>query len=216
MLLRDPVRHWREGYSAMSLATSWQGVDGFPLGVQRLFESAAVPSITDAEMLLGIPEHPTELPGRGRPSYNDILVLAKCSSGLICMTVEGKVRETFGELVDDWLHQNQHEDNRQTRLSGLCELLDLDVSKSFELRYQLLHRTAAALIEAERFSAGTAVMLVHSFSPEQEGLDDYVEFGRAMGGTVHPDRLSDMGMRSGRRLLLGWLTDRVERPSPQT
>ena len=215
MLLRDPVLHWREGYSAMSLATSWQGQDGFPVRVQQLFESSAIPSVSKAEMLLGIPEHPTELPGRGRPSYNDILVLARSTGGLICMTVEGKVRETFGGLVDEWLHRDQYKDNRRTRLSGLCELLEIDISDSLELRYQLLHRTAAALIEAERFSAETAAMLVHSFSPDQEGLDDYVEFGRVMGGVVGSDRLVDMGMRSGRRLLLGWLTDPIERPMPE-
>ena len=170
-LLRDPVKHWRQGYSAKSLADHWQDENGFPADVRQLFRSASFPGVHDAEMLLGIPEHPTNLPGGGYPSCTDLFVLAKCSDGLITMTVEGKVRETFGEVIDTWLHQDKHEANRRTRLNGLCKWLEIDVKDVMELRYQLLHRTAAALIEAERFSASTAVMLVHSFSPECEGFD---------------------------------------------
>jgi hypothetical protein len=33
------------------------------------------------------------------------------------------------------------------------------------IRYQLLHRAASVVIEAERFNASYAVLPVHSFSP---------------------------------------------------
>ena len=208
-LLRDPGKHWRQGFSAKSLADSWQGEDGFPADVRQLFKSASVPGVHDAEMLLGIPEHPTNLPGGGYPSCTDLFVLAKCSDGLITMTVEGKVRETFGEVIDKWLHRDENDANRRVRLEGLCGILELEVDDVLGLRYQLLHRTAAALIEAERFSASTAVILVHSFSPEREWFDDYAAFGKAMGVSIEPGQLVDVGMRSGRRLLLGWLTSPV-------
>ena len=132
-------------------------------------------------MMLGIPEHPTELPGCGYPSYTDLFVLAKCSDGLIIMAVEGKVRETFGEIVEQWLHKDEYEANRLKRLRGLCDILELEVDDVMDLRYQLLHRTAAALIEAERFSASIAIMLVHSFSPEQEGLGEPTGIRRGNG-----------------------------------
>ena len=212
-LLRDPVKHWRQGFSAKSLADSWQGEDGFSADVRQLFKSASVPGVHDAEMLLGIPEHPTNLPGGGYPSYTDLFVLAKCSDGLITMAVEGKVRETFGEVIDKWLHRDENDANRRVRLEGLCGILDLEVADVLGLRYQLLHRTAAALIEADRFSASTAVMLVHSFSPEQEGLGDTVAFGTAMGVSVESGQLVDVGMRSGHRLPLGWLTSPVREDS---
>ena len=215
MLLRDPVKHWRHGYSAKSLADTWQNEDGFPADVRQLFESASVTGVRDAEMMLGIPEHPTELPGGGYPSYTDLFVLAKCSDGLIIMAVEGKVRETFGEIVEQWLHKDEYEANRLKRLRGLCDILELEVDDVMDLRYQLLHRTAAALIEAERFSASVAIMLVHSFSPEQEGLGDYVAFGEAMDVSVETGRLVDVRMRSGRRLLLGWLTSPVREDSDE-
>ena len=41
------------------------------------------------------------------------------------------------------------------------------------IRYQLLHRAASAMVEARRFNAAHAMMLVHSFSPSDEWFDDY-------------------------------------------
>ena len=88
-LIRDPVKQWRHGYSAKSLADHWQDEKGFPADVQQMFTSASVPGITDAEMLLGIPESGTKLPGGGYDSQTDLFVLAKSGDGLITITVEG-------------------------------------------------------------------------------------------------------------------------------
>ena len=213
MLLRDPVKHWRHGYSAKSLADHWQGERGFPADVQQMFASASVQGITDAEMLLGIPEAGTKLPGGGYDSQTDLFVLAKCSEGLITMTVEGKVNEPFDEIVDKWLHGNEHEANRLVRLEGLCGILGIHVGDALGLRYQLLHRTVSALIEAKNFSASTAVMLVHSFSTESKWFEDYEAFGTAMGVSVESGQLTNAGTRSGQRLLLGWLTSPVKEDS---
>ncbi len=49
-----------------------------------------------------------------------------------------------------------------------------------EVRYQLLHRTAAAVIEAERFKTDAAAMIVHSFSATGAGFDDYDRFVELM------------------------------------
>ena len=210
MLLRDPVKQWRQGYSAKSLADHWQNERGFPEDVQELFESSDVEGVRDAEMLFGMPEAETKLPGGGFPSYTDLFVLGKCSDGLITVAVEGKVNESFDELVDDWLHKNERNENRQRRLEGLCGILGMEASDALELRYQLLHRTASALIEAERYSATTAVMLVHSFSSEKMWFDDYEAFGKALGASLESGGLIDVGIKSGRRLLLGWLTSSVK------
>jgi excisionase family DNA binding protein len=175
-----------------------------------------VVGINDAEMLLGIPEHTTDLPGHGRPSFTDLFVLANSRDGLITIAVEGKVSEPFGEVVDTWLHRDANIANRQARLDGLCKILQLNVSDALDLRYQLLHRTASALIEAERFSASTAVMLVHSFSSDSEWLDDYIKFAKALGVTADSSEIVDAGMRSGKRLLLGWLTSPVGSDSAPT
>jgi hypothetical protein len=41
------------------------------------------------------------------------------------------------------------------RLAFLCELLQLDEADILHSHYQLLHRTAAAILEAQRFAART-------------------------------------------------------------
>lgn len=73
------------------------------------------------------------------------------------------------------------------------------------MRYQLLHRTASAIIEAHRFNAAHAVMLVHSFSQTGEWFGDYAEFVCLMGGDAAEGRMVSVGSRSGVSLYLAWV-----------
>ncbi len=98
--LADPVKQWRTGYSARTLAYSWQEADGFPAEVRKVVAAAA--PFADIEMLLGIPEHQVPLPGGSRPSQNDLWVLARCGAGLVSIAVEGKVAEPFGPTLEEW------------------------------------------------------------------------------------------------------------------
>ena len=50
-------------------------------------------------------------------------------------------------------------------------------------------------------------MLVHSLSPAHQSFDDYETFDIVMGVSVESGQLTDVGMRSGRLLLLVWLSD---------
>lgn len=77
------------------------------------------------------------------------------------------------------------------RLNYLCRMLDLDEPATHDLWYQLLHRTVSALIEAERFNAPHALMLVHSFSQTHERFEDYRAFVERMGvsGAVEPNQI---------------------------
>jgi hypothetical protein len=86
------------------------------------------------------------------------------------MAVEGKFSEPFGPTVDEWL-RNALEGKRE-RLRFLEEQLGLDTAVSPGIRYQLLHRGGSAVIEAKRFNATNALMLVHSFSPANDWFDD--------------------------------------------
>ena len=97
------------------------------------------------------------------------------------------------------------------------------------IRYQLLHRTASALIEAERFCAGHALMLVHSFSQTHEWFEDYARFLRLLkngvraealtpdggsgaltpdggSGALTPGNIHHAGRRGDVELYLGWVT----------
>jgi hypothetical protein len=69
--------------------------------------------------------------------------------GLISITVEGKVSESFDVTIDRWMIRDSRS-GKPERLRFLLNELRLDESQINPIRYQLLHRTASAVIEAKR------------------------------------------------------------------
>ena len=88
--------------------------------------------------------------------------------------MEGKVSETFGPTIEEWLAD--YGKGKEKRLKYLCGLLEVNESMVTRIRYQLLHRTASAIIEAREFNAKNALVLVHSFSSDNQGFQDYRDF----------------------------------------
>jgi hypothetical protein len=203
--LAEPEKQWRVGFSAHALAHAWEGTPGLSNRVRQVLDDSGVDALTGLEVALGVPEYQTSLPGGVRPSQTDLFVLARNQEGLVAIAVEGKVEESFGPLVLEWLIDASP--GKKLRLAYLCDLLGLDADSISHLRYQLLHRTASALIEAERFHASTALMIVHSFSPAASWLSDYAAFGEALGVEVGRDSVTLVGTRHGRTLALGWVSD---------
>lgn len=193
------MKHWRRGYSARTLAYSWHEANGFPAEVQAVLAA----QFTDIELLLALPEHKVPLPGGSRPSQNDIWVLARSVGKLISIAVEGKVSEPFGPTVQEWRIDSST--GKTERLAYLCGQLGLQLSVPDTLRYQLLHRAASAVIEATRFGADHAVMLVHSFSQSSEWFQDYAAFVSLLGGIASEDAIASVGTRSGVSLHLAWV-----------
>ena len=155
------------------------------------------------EMLVGFPEYKVPPPGGRRASQNDIFILAKGNGELVSIMVEGKASEPFGNTVAKWKIQSGR--GRETRLGYLCELLGLDIAKIDHIRYQLLHRTVSALIEAQRLNAPNALMLVHSFSREKEWFEDYQQFLALFGVVGKVDSLVFAKNVSGVKLYFGWV-----------
>lgn len=200
-LLADPEKHWREGYSAHALATSWEAARGFPHEIATLLGTA--PALAGIQPLLAIPEHKVPLPGGSRASQTDLWVLARTDADLVSIAVEGKVRESFGPTLGEWMAEESA--GKTARWSALCELLGLASNCDRSLRYQLVHRTASALIEAKRFHARKAALVVHSFSRQQDGFADFQAFARQLGGgAVKSGRLEPLGERGGIELFVGW------------
>jgi sugar phosphate isomerase/epimerase len=128
---------------------------------------------------------------------------------LAIMAVEGKVDESFGPLVSEWLREAAPASKKPARLKRLAQTLGIDVSGCETLRYQLLHRTASALYEAHRYNAEVAVMMVHSFDPSDPGFEDFARFSVAMGmAEAAATRLIGPTNREGVDLYLGWAADR--------
>lgn len=203
-LLAQPDKHWRSGYSAKTLAYSWQQSNDFPAEVKKVFKNSGIDLFQDIQMLLAFPEYKVSLkPHRSRPSQNDIFILAKGNDQLISMTIEGKVNEPFGELISEWkLNDNG---GKVERLEFLSDVLQLDEDKLDHIRYQLLHRTASAAIEAKRFNAQNALMLVHSFSQSDEWFDDYCQFLALFEVKGKLDSLVFAKTLDGIDLYFGWV-----------
>ena len=214
--LAEPEKQWRTGYSAKALAHCWEGPDGFPPSVQALFDGSRFEELRGLEMLLGIPEHRVPLPGGRRPSQTDLFVLGRATDGLAAIAVEGKVAEPFGPLIREWLAPTPSpvegepdipaSEGKRQRLAFLSSNLGLAVDDVADARYQLLHRTVSALIEARRFAARHAVMLVHSFRARDDSYADYERFASMLDGDATKDELVAARVPGDVRLYLGWAT----------
>jgi hypothetical protein len=198
-LLADPDRHWRTGYSARTLAHCWQEADDFPPSVRQALESSG--AFAGLELLLAIPEVKTPLPGGSRPTQTDLLALARCDAGLISVAVEGKAAEPFGPTLGEWQTDGE---GRQVRLAFLLETLGLRGPLDPSIRYQLLHRTAAAVLEAQRFLAPHAVMLVQAFGLAEQSFADFAAFSALFEAQASVGQVVTVGQRGGVSLYLGW------------
>jgi hypothetical protein len=205
-LLADPEKQWRTGFSARALAYAWESANGFPPEIQALFARSSNPAFHGVELLLAIPEHKVLLPPYGRhPSQNDLFALARDHDGhLIALTVEGKVSESFDKTLAQW--NIEKSPGKEKRLTFIKETLALAQELPPAMRYQLLHRTASAVVEAKRFNARTAIMLVHSFNQSDLWLDDYQVFLTMFGiPEASVGNLYFLTETLGIRLWSGWV-----------
>jgi len=199
--LAEPEKQWKTGFSARSMAYCWQEANGIPHDVMTVLSQMT--DFKDLETLLVIPEHQVPLPGGTRPSQNDCWVLARTKKDLVSIAIEGKVSEPFGPSIGEW--SQDASDGKKQRLSYLCSQLGLDDNLPENIRYQLLHRTASAVIEAKRFNARFAVMAVHSFSQSAEWLDDFKDFSSLFGVVAGINSIVSVGQRNDIDLYLAWV-----------
>lgn len=199
--LAEPEKQWRQGFSARSLAYCWQQADGFPPEIRAVLSVSS--SLANAELLFAVPEHQVPLPGGSRPSQNDLWALARSGNQLVSIAVEGKVSEPFGPSMQEWLANASR--GKIERLDYLCDLLGLTIPLPNGIRYQLLHRAASAVIEAKRFTAAHAVMLVHSFSQSDAWFEDYAAFVALFGSTAKINTLVPVGACNGISMNFAWV-----------
>ncbi|MER8832878.1 hypothetical protein [Mesorhizobium sp. M0909] len=203
-LLADPAKHWREGYSAMCLAKCWENAIGLPPEIARLLTSVG-PS---AELLVALPEHKVPLPGSNRgDSQNDLFALARAGDHTVAVTIEGKVDEPFDQPLGLWLANASN--GKRKRLAFICDLLGLTQPLPERIRYQLLHRTASAVIEARRFKTDAAAMIVHSFSSTRRWFEDYAAFVALFAATAEPDQLVCVRPEGAPPLYVGWASGEI-------
>ena len=207
-LLADPIKQWKTGRSAKALAYCWEEAPGFPPEIQELFDKSQLICFKDIEPLLTIPEHKVPLPGGNTQSQSDAFVLARSATKLISISIEGKVSESFGPTLGEWYKEPSK--GKIERLDYLKKMLGLLGEIDPAIRYQLLHRTASAVIEAKQYHATKAVMIVHSFSQSSEWLGDYQAFVQLYGKDARVGELVHVTQVDDIDLYVGWSKGGVE------
>jgi len=199
--LAEPEKQWKSGYSAPSLAYCWQEAGGMPPEIISVL--GQVSSLKNLKTIFAIPEHKVPLPGGSRASQNDVWVLGESSAGLISIAVEGKVSEPFGPTVGEWFKNKTT--GKEKRLQFLCNELGFDFSPPPKVRYQLLHRTVSAILEAKRFRTNEAVMVVHTFSTTDEWLEDFQYFLSLFGLKAGVNQAVSVKLENEINLSLAWV-----------
>jgi len=178
LLLAKPKLHWKPGASAMTAAAAWESAgDKLPPEVSALLDSTGHPALRQQRLLAAFPEWQVELPGGVTTSSTDVLAVCRNSVGLCVLGVEAKVQEDFGPTLAQ--KRAEASSGQSERLAYLQNLLAVD---RFEdtVRYQLIHRTASALLTARQFHAAAAVMLVHAFDTPATQRQDFEAFRVAL------------------------------------
>lgn len=200
-LLAEPEKQWREGFSAMALASCWEAAGGLPAEIGAMFAEID----PNPELLLALVEHKVPLPGSKRgDSQSDLFALIRAGDRTFAATIEGKVEESFDKPLSKWLVGASS--GKRERLDYICEVLGLDQPLPGNVYYQLLHRAAAAVIEAGRFKTDAACMIVHSFSPTGQWYDAFERFVALFGVEAERGRLLLVRPNGRPPLCVGWAT----------
>jgi len=204
-LLAEPELHWKRGASAMELAVSWELAartgSGLPGPVAEALDRH--PATSGAQLLFAVPEHRVALPGGSRASQTDLWAVLRVAQGWASLAVEGKAREPFGPTIGEWLAEPSV--GKTKRLAALRHTLGLESSEIGHLRYQLFHRSASAVIEANRIGAGTAIVLVQNFRPESTSWPDFEAFVTQFGACAPRGTITEAACPGIDRLLFAWV-----------
>jgi len=196
--LTNPDRQWRRGFSALETAASWENADSrtgwLPERLARVFDGTAYER---PELLLAVAEHKVALDGSGGDSQCDVWALLHTPVGTLSMSVEAKAREAFGsghETLQAWLGGGDSQrslQNRQARWESVRRRLpDVGETAYHQVAYQLLHRCAAAVVEAQRFQLQHAAFVVQAFGSPDESFQEFRRMCQVMGiqaerGRIH-------------------------------
>ena len=209
--LAKPDSQWRRRFSAFETAVAWEKASSQPAGlpepISQLFRGSV---FGEATLLLAIAEHKVPLVGGLADSQCDVWAFLGTASGSLSLAVEAKANEPFGqgnESLRDWLAAGESERshrNRADRWKHVADHLPQAAADAHLLvPYQLLHRCAAAVIEARRFGLPNAAFVVQAFKSPDESFEAYSQFCRAVN--LEPERGRMRVTSVGEiRLGIGW------------
>ena len=208
--LANPDRQWKRACSALETAVSWESASSSPAGVpEAIVESFRGSIYADPVLVLAIAEHKVPLAGKGGDSQCDVWALLHSNSGGISLSVEGKAKEGFGagnESLAEWLANDKEavQSNRRLRWEGIQKHLPPSGENAYsQVAYQLLHRCAAAVIEARRLRLPNAAFVVQAFESPSESFTEFARLCRALGVKAEHGRIQMIAVGDV-RLGIGW------------
>jgi hypothetical protein len=205
--LADPDRQWKRGFSAFETAVSWEiaskSKSGIPEPIEKLFVKGI---FGDPLVVFAVAEHKVDLPGGNAASQCDVWAVLKTKAGMLSLTVEAKASEPFGdEILEKWLVAGKSKEstsNREKRFEYIRA--HLPQSPSFmQVRYQILHRCAASVIEAKRLGFQQATFVVQAFNTPVQSFYDYKAFCDALGIPAARGEMATTAI-DGISLSVGW------------
>jgi len=208
-LLANPSTQWVRRKSAFELAVTWESARRTERGIpSRVAEFLDKHELTrGSRLVLGLPELQVDFPGGGHQSQTDLWALLRAPDQLVSLAVEAKSGEALDKPVAEWLKDVSPTSGKPARLAALREILCLTDSELAGIRYQLLHRSAAAVRMAEEYGASVAVLLVQAFGGvlDQASHTDFLKFADLMLCTPESEGPRRVGRSTCVPLLVGWL-----------
>jgi hypothetical protein len=206
-LLAKPATQWREKKSAYETAVAWEAARGtkrgLPPAIAAVLDSNE--QFREASLLLAIPEHQGALEGGGHKSQTDLWALISAPIGVVSVAVEAKAKEPFDKKVSDWLASAKPRSGKPDRLAQLRVILGIKEDDALSCRYQLLHRSVIAILEAKRFQLPTALLLIHAFGDNGASFRDYQLWARLLGVEATADSVQPARECDGVALWIGWV-----------
>jgi hypothetical protein len=199
--LAHPPRHWRDNRSARRLALAWEG--SAPKAPPAMAAAFAGTPFEGFAPIIAIPAYEVDMPGSRAPARNDLLVVGQTGSELALLMVQGKVDATLGPHIDEWLHNPSP--GKLMRIGFLKRTLQLSDPLPETICYQLLHRTAAPLLEASRLGMPRAAVVVAAFGPSDECFGEFEDFTRLLGLEGRRGHLERSPLHRDPELWLGWV-----------
>ena len=182
--------------AALAVVDRWESARGLPPEISEILG-------TDAKMGYAEPRLDVPLDGGSTPSRCDVFAKVEVENmrgGIAVFATD----DGFEETVRSW--KEDREGEGQERLSAVCSALEVRPEQTQDLRYKLMHRTAAVILKADKRLAKFAGLIVQSFSPEQKGLEDFKAFCMLLGAKdVESDKSFWVKRPSGFKILLAWV-----------
>ena len=210
--LANPTRQWVRERSAFEAAVCWELAQRLPAGLPENISNVLIEAkYLEPVLLIGAAEHKVVLDGSGGDSQCDFWALLQTSNGQVSLSVEAKADEKFGtghQSLQKWLKAGTSKNspaNRLARWEHLKRVLPEVPGQNYHtVAYQILHRCAAAIIEAKRFKLTHAVFIVQAFGAPDSSYEEFKKFCEAIGVASEKHQLHTTDAR-GIQLGVAWI-----------